>query len=115
MAKPAKSAGKQRRAASARAPAPGAAQQLAALADELARHHELYYRAATPELSDAEYDDLVDRYEVLADALGVPAHQRVTRTVGDDHSEGFVAVRHREAMLSLEKANTEAGFFTVEG
>ena len=97
---------------------PGKAQQrrqLEELAGELVRHDQLYYKAAAPELSDAEYDELVDRYHALADALGIGEQERVTRRVGDDHSEGFASVRHREPMLSLEKANTEAGFFTVDG
>jgi DNA ligase (NAD+) len=119
MAKAGKSAGRAKPAppngAPAAAPAAAGKGELDALAGEIARHNELYYRASAPELSDAEYDDLVDRYQVLADALGVPAAERVTGAVGDDHSDGFVAVRHREAMLSLEKANTEAGFFAVEG
>ena len=94
---------------------PAGKYELATLAAEIARHNELYYRSAAPALSDAEYDDLVDRYERLAEALGVPIDKRATHAVGDDHSEGFVSVRHREPMLSLEKANTEAGFFVIEG
>lgn len=85
------------------------------LAAELAHHDQLYYRRAQPELSDAEYDELKDRYEQLADALDIPADQRHQRTPGDDHSEGFTTVRHDQPMLSLEKANTEAGYFAVEG
>jgi DNA ligase (NAD+) len=109
MPKPGKTAGKP-----PALPAAGSA-ELSALAAAIARHNELYYAAAAPELSDAEYDDLVDQYERLAEALGVPEQERATRAVGDDHSEGFATVRHREPMLSLEKANTEAGFFTSEG
>jgi len=89
--------------------------ELAHLASELRRHDELYYRQATQEITDAEYDDLKDRYERLADELEVPAEERHQRTPGDDHSEGFQTVRHSQAMLSLEKANTEAGAFVVEG
>ena len=35
---------------------------LARLASELDHHDQLYYAKAAPELSDAEYDDLKDRY-----------------------------------------------------
>jgi len=90
-------------------------QQLAQWATELARHDELYYRRAQPTVTDAEYDDLKDRYERLADELDVPAEQRHQHTPGDDHSDGFATVRHDQPMLSLEKANTEADFFTVAG
>lgn len=75
--------------------------ELQQLAAELARHDELYYRQAEPELSDADYDALRDRHDRLADAHGLPHHQR---TPGDDRQEGFAKVRHRVAMLSLEKA-----------
>lgn len=101
-----------------RPPSPSPAspeEELARLAAELARHDRLYYRKATPAISDAAYDELKDRYENLADELGVPEEERHGRTPGDDHSEGFAVVRHDEPMLSLEKANTEAGFFAVPG
>jgi DNA ligase (NAD+) len=75
---------------------------LAKLAAELARHDELYYRQAASELSDAEYDQLRDRHDALARRLKLPVWQR---TPGDDRTEGFAKVRHRIAMLSLEKAS----------
>ncbi|HAT11249.1 MAG TPA: DNA ligase (NAD(+)) LigA, partial [Planctomycetes bacterium] len=74
---------------------------LARLASELARHDELYYRQAAPELDDAAYDRLRDQHDVLAARLGQPAWQQHP---GDDRTEGFAKVRHRVAMLSLEKA-----------
>lgn len=87
--------------------------------DELAaqlRHHDLlYYRDAAPTITDAEYDELWDRYTQLADELGVPAEERHQATPGDDHAEGFATVRHAQAMLSLEKANTEPGCFVIDG
>lgn len=89
--------------------------ELEALAAELRRHDELYYRQAAPELSDADYDALWDRYQALADDLGVADEDRHQRSPGDDHVAGFATVRHDQPMLSLEKANTEAGAFVVEG
>ena len=89
--------------------------ELKRLAADLERHDALYYAKATQEISDAEYDDLKDRYERLADELEIPADQRHQRTPGDDHVEGFQTVRHDQPMLSLEKANTEADAFVVEG
>ncbi len=91
------------------------AARLADLAAQLRHHDELYYRHAQPEIGDAEYDELWDRYQRLADELEVPAADRHQHTPGDDHSEGFQTHRHLQPMLSLEKANTEAGFFIVEG
>ena len=89
--------------------------ELKRLAVELERHDSLYYAKATQEISDAEYDDLKDRYERLADELEIPADERHQRTPGDDHVEGFQTVRHDQPMLSLEKANTEADAFVVAG
>ena len=41
---------------------------------------------------DAIFDDLVDRYSELADALGVTDEARPDRKPGDDHTEGFAQV-----------------------
>lgn len=74
--------------------------------DELAekfRYHEALYRAGKPEISDAAFDELADRYAELADALGLPAASRVDDKPGVDHTEGFAEVVHRVPMLSLEK------------
>ncbi|MFO0548521.1 MAG: NAD-dependent DNA ligase LigA [Polyangiaceae bacterium] len=74
--------------------------------DELAaqfRHHEALYRAGKPEISDAEFDELADRYAELADALDLPQAERVDARPGVDHTEGFAEVVHRIPMLSLEK------------
>ena len=86
---------------------PDARAELDRLASELRRHDELYYRNASPEISDAEYDELRDRYQALADELGIPADQRHGQAPGDDHTAGFATVRHRLPMLSLEKAATD--------
>lgn len=67
------------------------------------RHHEAAYRAGAPEVSDTVFDDLVDRYAELADALGVPTAARPDEKPGDDHTEGFAQVAHVVPMLSLEK------------
>jgi DNA ligase (NAD+) len=76
--------------------------ELARLAAEL-RHHEAAYRKGEPEISDAAFDELADRYAELADALGVPANERVDAKPGDEHTDGFTQVAHVVPMLSLEK------------
>src|SRR6188768_4075138 len=76
--------------------------ELSLLAEEIG-HHERIYREGSPELPDAAFDDLLERYEALADQLGVPAEERVTARPGADHTEGFQTVEHRFPMLSLEK------------
>jgi DNA ligase (NAD+) len=67
------------------------------------RYHEAAYRAGTPEITDAAFDDLVDRYEELADLLGIDPSERVDAQPGQDHTAGFETVEHRVPMLSLEK------------
>lgn len=79
-------------------------ERIAFLRAEVARHETLYRRELLPEISDAAFDRLVSELRALeaehpeVQGGGVsPAEQ-----VGDDRAEGFVTVRHREPMLSLE-------------
>jgi DNA ligase (NAD+) len=67
------------------------------------RYHEAAYRAGAPEITDAAFDDLVDRYQELADLLGIDPAERVDAQPGQDHTAGFETVEHRVPMLSLEK------------
>ncbi len=82
--------------------------RIAALRSELARHDERYYREAKPEISDFDYDglkkelaDLEARFPELA------AAESPTQRVGDDRSEGFVRVKHRLAMTTLDNTYDE--------
>lgn len=76
--------------------------ELRALGEQI-RYHERAYREGAPEVSDAVFDELMDRYRVLADQLEVPEAERLDAQPGADHTEGFVTVEHRVPMLSLEK------------
>ena len=82
-------------------------QDLTALAARLEALDEAYYAKARPETTDADYDALRESYDALADQLGIPEADRYTRSVGDDHAEGFATVEHAQPMLSLEKAATK--------
>ena len=79
-------------------------QELAALEAQLRYHDELYYAQAEPEIADSQYDEMREQYMQLAEDLGVPEDERYSRTLGDDHSEGFKRIEHAVPMLSLEKA-----------
>jgi len=78
-------------------------EKIAKLRVELARHDELYYRAAQPEISDADYDSLKRE---LADLEAQHPEQAVadspTQRVGDDRTIGFATYRHRQPMQSLD-------------
>jgi len=70
---------------------------------EQIRYHEAAYRAGAPEITDAAFDELVERYQDLADLLGVDPAERLDARPGEDHTAGFETVEHRVPMLSLEK------------
>ncbi len=76
--------------------------ELEQLAAEI-RHHEAAYREGAPEISDSAFDDLFDRYQELADTLGLPPEARLDARPGEEHTAGFETVAHRVPMLSLEK------------
>lgn len=76
--------------------------ELEQLAQQI-RYHEAAYRAGVPEIPDSEFDDLVDRYQELADELGIDPSERLDMQPGADHTAGFETVSHRVPMLSLEK------------
>lgn len=89
-----------------------AAERIEFLRAELARHDELYYRLARPEISDADYDAL--KAELAALEQRFPTESMRPSSVascvpGDDRLPGFAKYRHRERMLSLDKTTTEAG------
>ncbi|MDB6095286.1 MAG: ligase LigA [Verrucomicrobia bacterium] len=86
-----------------------AAGTLAALRHEIARHDQLYFRDAAPEIADADYDRLKQRLAGLEaprfdPTLDLPA----SVSFGDDRSGQFATHRHGERMLSLEKVYSEA-------
>lgn len=85
----------------------GARERIAGLRAEIARHDELYHRRGTPEIGDAEYDRLKRELAELERAFPAAAAALPARSdIGDDRSGQFETRRHRERMLSLEKAHT---------
>jgi DNA ligase (NAD+) len=73
---------------------------------EKIRHHEYcYYVLDAPEISDAEFDKLMRRLQELEAArpeLVTP--DSPTQRVGGQPREGFLTVRHRRPLMSLENA-----------
>ncbi|MEY3070444.1 MAG: NAD-dependent ligase LigA, partial [Actinomycetota bacterium] len=82
-----------------------AAERHAELRSLIAYHRERYFRDDSPEISDAEYDEL-DR-EIRELEFSYPELQSTdspTQTLGSDVAETFSSVEHRVPMTSLDNA-----------
>ncbi|MFQ5662594.1 MAG: NAD-dependent DNA ligase LigA [Terriglobia bacterium] len=82
-----------------------AAQQIEKLREKLRYHEYRYYVLDAPEISDAEFDRLMRRLQELEAAhpeLVTP--DSPTQRVGGQPRAGFVKVRHRRPLLSLDNA-----------
>src|SRR5215472_8858787 len=78
------------------------------LREELRHHEYQYYVLDNPEISDAEYDELMRKLQALEEKhpeLASP--ESPTQRVGGKPREGFVKVRHSSPMLSLDNALNE--------
>ncbi|MCS7047115.1 MAG: NAD-dependent DNA ligase LigA, partial [Gemmataceae bacterium] len=78
-------------------------QRIADLRRQINHHNRLYYVEAAPEISDREFDRLMEELQKLEAAhpeLITP--DSPTQRVGGQPIEGFVTVRHREPMLSID-------------
>jgi len=76
---------------------------------EKIRHHEyLYYVLDTPELSDADFDKLMQQLKALeAENPSLVTPDSPTQRVGGKPREGFVKVPHSSPMLSLDNTYNE--------
>jgi DNA ligase (NAD+) len=75
------------------------------LRDKIRHHEYLYHVEDAPEISDAKFDQLMQRLKELEAAnpeLVTP--DSPTKRVGGTPREGFASVRHARAMLSLDNA-----------
>jgi DNA ligase (NAD+) len=89
-------------------PGVGPEAEIVALRETLRRHEYLYYVLDRPEISDAEYDRLMQRLsEMEAAHPDLAAPDSPTQRVGGKPREGFVKVRHSSAMLSLDNVFSE--------
>ncbi|OHB85222.1 MAG: DNA ligase (NAD(+)) LigA [Planctomycetes bacterium RBG_16_64_12] len=77
--------------------------EIAKLREEIRRHDRKYYVEASPEISDLQYDRLVQRLKKLeAEHPELVTPDSPTQRVGDQPVEGLEQVRHRVAMLSID-------------
>ncbi|MDQ5845357.1 MAG: NAD-dependent DNA ligase LigA [Acidobacteriota bacterium] len=75
------------------------------LREEIRRHEELYYVRDDPEVSDAEYDKLLESLQELEQQH--PEYitpDSPTQRVGGRPAQGFAEVVHRRPMLSLDNS-----------
>jgi DNA ligase (NAD+) len=87
------------------AKAKSVAKEIESLREEIQRHEELYYVQDRPEVSDADYDGLLEKLKTLEDEhpeLVTP--DSPTQRVGGRPAEGFAEVVHRRPMLSLDNS-----------
>lgn len=82
-----------------------AAKEIERLRAEIRRHERLYYDASDPEISDAEFDRLMERLKELeAKYPALVTSDSPTVRVGGAVREGFQQVRHDTPMVSLDNA-----------
>jgi DNA ligase (NAD+) len=79
-----------------------------ALREKLRYHEHRYYVLDDPEISDAEFDRLMQQLKGLeAEHPGLVTPDSPTQRVGGKPREGFVKVKHSRPMLSLDNAYSE--------
>jgi DNA ligase (NAD+) len=78
-------------------------QRVVELRRQIEHHNHLYYVDAKPEISDREYDALLEELKQLeTDHPELLTPDSPTQRVGGQPIEGFRTVRHREPMLSID-------------
>jgi DNA ligase (NAD+) len=83
-------------------------QEAAALRAEIEHHEHLYYVLDQPEISDAQYDALMNQLKALEAAYPeLVTPESPTQRVGGKPKEGFAKVAHSRPMLSLDNAYNE--------
>jgi len=83
----------------------GALKKIEKLREELRRHEHLYYVLDAPEISDAEYDALMNELKKLEAAHpNLVTPDSPTQRVGGKPAEGFKKAQHSRPMLSLDNA-----------
>ncbi len=82
--------------------------KIESLRDKIRHHEYRYYVLDDPEISDAEFDKLVNELKKLeAEHPELITPDSPTQRVGGKPREGFVKARHSSPMLSLDNAYSE--------
>ena len=81
------------------------ARQIEKLRKEIRHHEELYYVHDSPEISDREYDKLLEELQKLEQEYPeLLTPDSPTQRVGGRPAEGFAKVVHSRAMMSLDNS-----------
>src|SRR5450755_2232015 len=84
-------------------------QKINALREKIRHHERRYYVLDDPEISDAEFDRLVNELKALeAQHPELITADSPTQRVGGKPREGFVKIPHSTPMMSLDNAYSEA-------
>jgi DNA ligase (NAD+) len=78
------------------------------LRDQINYHNYRYYTLDDPVISDAEFDHLLAELTRLEETYGLATPDSPTQRVGAQPLDKFETVNHRQPMLSLENAFSEA-------
>jgi len=85
-----------------------AEEQIEKLREEIRHHEYFYYVLDTPEITDAQYDALMNQLKKLeAEHPKLVTSDSPTQRVGGKPREGFAKVPHSRPMLSLDNAYNE--------
>jgi len=89
--------------------------KIEALRDKIRHHEYLYYVLDNPEISDQDFDRLMQQLKDLeAEHPSLITPDSPTQRVGGKPREGFVKVRHSSPMLSLDNTYSEEELRTWE-
>ena len=87
---------------------PATEKKIEALREKIRHHEHLYYVLDDPEISDANFDKLVNELKRLeAEHPKLVTPDSPTQRVGGKPREGFVKAKHSSPMLSLDNAYSE--------
>ncbi len=87
------------------------AKEIQLLKDEIDHHNYLYYALDKPEISDQEFDSLIQKLKKLEEEFpGWITPDSPTQRVGGKATSSFLPHKHSKAMLSLDNVYTEEEF-----